>query len=106
VQINATASPRKSREFDPQLLGKAGLLLIRDLRANRVFNFHKDWPTIGRAQRYDLVLCTCYTWNHGTQGGAISHFLPQVYLQLGNDQTDVGKYSEDFHFALLNFMFA
>jgi len=91
VQIYATLSPRKSREFDAQLLGKAGRLLIGELRANRVVNFHENWPTIGRAQRYDLVLCTLDTWNHGTQGRAVSHFLAQVYLQLGNDQTDVGE---------------
>jgi hypothetical protein len=91
VQIYASPPPRKSREFDPQLLGNAGRLLIGELRANRVFNLHKDWPPIGRAQRYDLVLCTFDTWNHGTQGGAIADFLTQVYLQLGNDQTDVGE---------------
>ena len=51
MQIYATASPRKSREFDPQLLGNAGRLLIGELRANRVVNFHKDWPTAAHAEQ-------------------------------------------------------
>jgi hypothetical protein len=91
MHFSANPSPRKSGEFDAQVLGKAARLLIRKLRANRVVNFHENWPAIGRAQRYDLVLCSCYTRNHGTQGGAVPHFLAQVYLQLGNDQTDVGE---------------
>ena len=31
--------------------------------------------------------------------------LTKVYLQFGNDQTDVAEYAEDFHFAFLNFGF-
>jgi hypothetical protein len=42
---------------------------------NRVVYFHKDGPAIGRAQRYDLILCSGDAGTHGAQGGAVAHIL-------------------------------
>jgi|LauGreDrversion2_6_1035139.scaffolds.fasta_scaffold16957_3 hypothetical protein len=70
---------------------------------NRVVHFHKDRPTIGRAQRYDLIRFSRDAGNHGAQGRAVTHILTEVYFQFGDDQTDVVEYAEDFHIAFLNF---
>ena len=71
---------------------------------NRVVYFHKDGPTIGRAQRYDLILCSGDAGNHCAEGRAVVDILTKVYLQFGNDQTDFAEYAEDFHFDLLSFV--
>ena len=69
---------------------------------NRVVYFHKDGPTIGRAQRYDLILCSGDAGNHCAEGRAVVDILAQVNFEFGNDQTDVAEYAQDFHFAFLN----
>jgi hypothetical protein len=72
------------------------------LGRNRVVYFHEDWPTIGCAQRYDLIRFSRDTWNYGAQGGAVAHIFAEVYFEFGNDQADVAEYAQDFHIALLN----
>jgi len=49
--------------------------LISALGRNRVVHFHKDWPTIGRTQGYDLIRRSGDAGNHGAQGGAVAHIL-------------------------------
>jgi hypothetical protein len=69
---------------------------------NRVVYFHKDRPTIGRAQRYDLIRFSRDAGNHSAQGWAVAYIFAQVNLEFGNDQTDVVEYAEDFHIAFLS----